>query len=77
MLVRYFDTPGIKNCLRISTGRPEHTDRLIAALLSVASVPLVVGWMISSGRTAYQPSPAQFFFAIAFPYLLIAALAAH
>ena len=30
--VRYFDTPRLRDCLRISVGKPEHTDALIAAL---------------------------------------------
>ncbi|MBI3362305.1 MAG: histidinol-phosphate transaminase [Chloroflexi bacterium] len=32
LLVRYFDKPGVKDCIRISIGRPEQTDALIAAL---------------------------------------------
>jgi len=32
IFVRYFDTPLLKDCLRISVGKPEHTDALIAAL---------------------------------------------
>lgn len=32
ILVRYFDKPGLSNCIRVSAGRPEDTDRLIAAL---------------------------------------------
>jgi len=32
VFVRYFDTPQLKDCLRISVGKPEHTDALIAAL---------------------------------------------
>jgi histidinol-phosphate aminotransferase len=32
IFVRYFDTPQLNNCLRISVGKPEHTDVLIAAL---------------------------------------------
>lgn len=32
ILVRYFDKPGLENCMRISAGRPQDTDRLIAAL---------------------------------------------
>ena len=47
---------------------------LIATVLSVSSVPLVIGLMIGTGRTTFQPGPAQFFFAIVFPYLLIVAL---
>jgi histidinol-phosphate aminotransferase len=33
--VRYFDTPRLKDCLRISVGRPEDTDALIKALKEV------------------------------------------
>jgi histidinol-phosphate aminotransferase len=32
VLVRYFDKPGLDNCIRISIGRPEDSDRLLAAL---------------------------------------------
>lgn len=32
VLVRYFQKPGLENCIRISAGRPQDTDRLIAAL---------------------------------------------
>jgi len=31
IFVRYFDTPQLKDCLRISVGKREHTDALIAA----------------------------------------------
>ena len=32
ILVRYYDKPGLEGCIRISVGRPEHTDVLIGAL---------------------------------------------
>jgi histidinol-phosphate aminotransferase len=32
ILVRFFNKPGLTDCIRISVGRPEHTDALIAAL---------------------------------------------
>lgn len=32
ILVRYFSKPGLTDCIRISVGKPEHTDRLMAAL---------------------------------------------
>jgi len=32
ILVRYFDKPGLTDCLRISAGKPEHTEALIEAL---------------------------------------------
>ena len=35
ILVRYFDKPFVQNCIRISVGRPEHTDALIKALHTV------------------------------------------
>lgn len=35
VLVRHFDKPGVANCIRISAGRPEDTDRLVAALRAV------------------------------------------
>jgi histidinol-phosphate aminotransferase len=35
VLVRYFAKPGVDNCIRISTGRPADTARLIAALHAI------------------------------------------
>ncbi len=35
IFVRYFDTPRLKDCLRISVGRPEDTDALVKALKEV------------------------------------------
>lgn len=32
IFVRYFDTPRLRDCLRISVGLPSHTDRLLEAL---------------------------------------------
>ena len=32
ILVRYFDKPGLRDCIRISAGKPEHTDALLTAL---------------------------------------------
>ena len=47
---------------------------LLATLASVSAVPVVIGWMIVTDRTIFQPDSQQFFFAIVFPYLLIVAL---
>ncbi len=35
IFIRYFDTPLLKNSLRISVGKPEHTDALIEALREI------------------------------------------
>jgi histidinol-phosphate aminotransferase len=32
VLVRYYDRPDLRDCIRISAGRPSDTDRLIKAL---------------------------------------------
>ena len=32
ILVRYFNKPGLRDCIRISVGKPEHTDALLQAL---------------------------------------------
>ena len=37
VLVRYFDKPGLDNCIRVSAGRPQDTDRLVAALRKIAA----------------------------------------
>jgi histidinol-phosphate aminotransferase len=36
VLVRYFDKPGLRDCIRISVGRPQDTDALIDALQQVS-----------------------------------------
>ncbi len=37
IFVRHFDTPRLKDCLRISVGLPEHTDRLVASLAKIGA----------------------------------------
>jgi histidinol-phosphate aminotransferase len=41
IFIRYFDTPLLKDCLRISVGLPRHTDQLIAALEQI-------GWSLDA-----------------------------
>jgi histidinol-phosphate aminotransferase len=36
ILVRYYDTPLLKNYIRISVGKPEHTERVVSALKELA-----------------------------------------
>jgi histidinol-phosphate aminotransferase len=36
ILVRHYSKPRLENCIRISVGRPEQTDRLLAALREIA-----------------------------------------
>ena len=35
ILVRYFDSPGLRNCIRVSVGRPVDTDRFTDALMEI------------------------------------------
>jgi histidinol-phosphate aminotransferase len=37
ILIRYFDSPMLRNCIRISVGKPEHTNRLIEALTEIGA----------------------------------------
>jgi len=37
ILIRYFDLPRLRNSLRISVGKPEHTDALLKALKEIVS----------------------------------------
>ena len=48
---------------------------VLAALASVSSVPVIVGLMIASGATSFRLDPAQFFFGLVFPYLLVVGMA--
>jgi histidinol-phosphate aminotransferase len=36
IFIRYFDKPGLDDCIRISIGKPEQTDALLSALSSYA-----------------------------------------
>lgn len=36
ILVRHYAKPGLENCIRVSAGRPEQTDALLAALTALA-----------------------------------------
>jgi histidinol-phosphate aminotransferase len=36
ILVRYFAKPGLEDCIRISVGRPEDTERLISVLAELS-----------------------------------------
>jgi serine/threonine-protein kinase len=48
---------------------------VLAALASVSSVPVVVGLTLLSGATSARIEPAEFFFGLVFPYLLVVAMA--
>jgi len=48
---------------------------LVAALASVSSVPVVIGLVIASPATSFRIDPAQFFFGLVFPYLLVVGMA--
>src|SRR5207249_2538181 len=48
---------------------------VLAALASVSSVPVVIGLMVASGATSLRIAPAQFFFGLVFPYLLVVGMA--
>ena len=37
ILVRYYNTPRLKNCVRISVGRPEQNDIVLGVLRKIAS----------------------------------------
>jgi histidinol-phosphate/aromatic aminotransferase/cobyric acid decarboxylase-like protein len=37
IFVRYFDTPGLQDCLRITVGTPKEINALIAALAALDS----------------------------------------
>jgi histidinol-phosphate aminotransferase len=37
ILIRYFDSPGVRNCVRISVGLPKDTERVVAALKEVGA----------------------------------------
>src|SRR5262245_8673304 len=44
-------------------------------LAGVTSVPVVIGFVVLSGRTTFRPAPDDFFFWCVLPYLLIAIMA--
>ncbi|HEY9014751.1 MAG TPA: serine/threonine-protein kinase, partial [Gemmatimonadales bacterium] len=48
---------------------------LLAALASVSSVPVIIGLVMATAATSARPNPAQFFFGLVFPYLLVVGMA--
>jgi eukaryotic-like serine/threonine-protein kinase len=48
---------------------------LIAALASVSSVPVIIGLALASHPTTLHLDPAQFFFGLVFPYILVVGMA--
>jgi serine/threonine-protein kinase len=44
---------------------------LAAMLASVSAVPSVIGYVIATRQTTFDPTPTQFFFWVVFPYLLV------
>jgi len=48
---------------------------LLAALVTVSSVPVLAGLVMAYGHPAFRPDPGQFFFWFVFPYLLVVAMA--
>src|SRR5256712_3604672 len=48
---------------------------LLAALASVSSVPVTIRLTIASGASSVRVQPAEFFFGLVFPYLLVVGMA--
>jgi eukaryotic-like serine/threonine-protein kinase len=48
---------------------------VLTALASVSSVAVIVTLVIASGATSFRIGPAEFFFGLVFPYLLVVAMA--
>ena len=48
---------------------------VVAALASVSSVPVIIGLVLASGAVPCRLEPAQFFFGLVFPYLLVVGMA--
>jgi eukaryotic-like serine/threonine-protein kinase len=48
---------------------------LLSALVSVSAVPVIIGLVVASHPTAMHLNPAQFFFGLVFPYILVSGMA--
>ena len=48
---------------------------VLAALASVSAVPVIIGLVLASGATSVRLGPAEFFFGLVFPYLLVVGMA--
>ena len=48
---------------------------VLAALASVSSVPVTIGFIMVSGATSLRLDPGQFFFGLVFPYILVVGMA--
>lgn len=56
ILVRYYDTPLLRDCIRVTVGKPRDTDRLARALLALES-DADLRDAIAAGWTAAEPEP--------------------
>jgi len=62
IFVRFFDTPGLRDCLRITVGRPEDTDALIDALKTlpvIGDLPACSPYDSSRRARAWQAGAKQ------------------
>jgi serine/threonine-protein kinase len=48
---------------------------LLVTLASVSAPPVVIGFMVATRRTTFNPDALQFFFWVVFPYLLVTLMA--
>ncbi|HET6795657.1 MAG TPA: serine/threonine-protein kinase [Gemmatimonadales bacterium] len=48
---------------------------VVAALASVSSVPVVIGFIVAIGLGSVRINPGEFFFGLVFPYLLVVGMA--
>jgi plasmid stabilization system protein ParE len=48
---------------------------VLTALASVSAIPVVIGLVVVSGATSVRLHPAQFFFGLVFPYILVVGMA--
>ena len=48
---------------------------VLAALASVSAVPVIIGFQVASDIASLRVEPAQFFFGLVFPYLLVVGMA--
>jgi histidinol-phosphate aminotransferase len=53
IFIRYFDKPGLRDCIRISVGKPEHTDALLKAMSELIHSPH--GYKPNKGEPCEQP----------------------
>jgi histidinol-phosphate aminotransferase len=59
ILVRYYNVPPIEDCLRISVGKPQDSQRILRVLLALTGDPTLKKQLLAEWAATESPEPAE------------------